>query len=104
MCAWNFWSKREREFETYVQALEKVRERLGRLCHLKLIETEQYDRSKLVISVQNSTLSSRELSKILREKYHLEMEMTAGNYILAMTSVGDTPGRIGTVCKCIRGN
>lgn len=80
----------EREFETYVQALEKVRERLGRLCHLKLIETEQYDRSKLVISVQNSTLSSRELSKILREKYHLEMEMTAGNYILAMTSVGDT--------------
>ena len=91
MCAWNFWSKAGNgNFETYVQALEKVRERLGRLCHLKLIETEQYDRSKLVISVQNSTLSSRELSKILREKYHLEMEMTAGNYILAMTSVGDT--------------
>ena len=45
---------------------------------------------ELVISVQNSTLSSRELSKILREKYHLEMEMTAGDYILAMTSVGDT--------------
>ena len=80
----------QREFEKYVQVLEKVRERLGRLRRLKLIETEQYDRSKLVISVQNSELSSRELSEILREKYHLEMEMTAGNYILAMTSVGDT--------------
>lgn len=80
----------QREFEKYVQVLEKVRERLGRLRRLKLIETEQYDRSKLVISVQNSEVSSRELSEILREKYHLEMEMTAGNYILAMTSVGDT--------------
>ena len=73
-----------------MQELEKVRQRLKNLKMLKLIRTKQYDRSKLVISVKESQISSRELSQILREKYHLEMEMTAGDYILAMTSVGDT--------------
>ena len=86
-----FLEKRgQQEFETYVQELEKVRQRLKNLKMLKLIRTKQYDRSKLVISVKESQISSRELSQILREKYHLEMEMTAGDYILAMTSVGDT--------------
>lgn len=86
-----FLEKRgQQEFETYVQELEKVRQRLEKLKMLKLIRTKQYDRSKLVISVKESQISSRELSQILREKYHLEMEMTAGDYILAMTSVGDT--------------
>nr|WP_317379001.1 aminotransferase class V-fold PLP-dependent enzyme [uncultured Faecalimonas sp.] len=86
-----FLEKRgQQEFETYVQELEKVRQRLENLKMLKLIRTKQYDRSKLVISVKESQISSRELSQILREKYHLEMEMTAGDYILAMTSVGDT--------------
>ena len=45
---------------------------------------------KLVISVQNSTLSSRELSKILREKYHLEMEMCGADYVTAITTVMDS--------------
>lgn len=86
-----FLEKRgQQAFEIYVQELEKVRKRLERLKRLKLIRTKQYDRSKLVVSVKESQIASRELSKILREKYHLEMEMTAGDYILAMTSVGDT--------------
>ena len=86
-----FLEKRgQQEFEKYVRELKKVRERLKQLKMLKLIRTKQYDRSKLVISVKGSGISSRKLSDILREKYHLEMEMTAGDYILAMTSVGDT--------------
>lgn len=86
-----FLEKRgQQAFEIYVQELEKVRKRLERLKRLKLIRTKQYDRSKLVVSVKESQIASRELSKILRKKYHLEMEMTAGDYILAMTSVGDT--------------
>ena len=38
----------------------------------------------------DTELTSHELSRRLREEYQLEMEMTAGKYILAMTSVGDT--------------
>lgn len=37
-----------------------------------------------------SGLTGRELYDILREKYHLQMEMAAMDYVIAMTSVMDT--------------
>ena len=77
-------------FARYVVWLEETREKLKSLKCLKLIETEHYDRSKILISVADTELTSHELSRRLREEYQLEMEMTAGKYILAMTSVGDT--------------
>lgn len=49
-----------------------------------------YDRSKILVSVKDAGITSRELTNILRERYHLELEMTAGSYVLAMTSVADT--------------
>lgn len=55
------------------------------------MHTNRYDPSKLVISAGNTGLTGRDLSRILLEKYHLQMEMSAGGYALAMTSVGDTP-------------
>ena len=76
--------------QTYVDLLEETRKRLKGLRHLKLVETEMYDRSKLVISVKETNMTSRQLHDILLNKYHLQMEMTAGSYVLAMTSVGDT--------------
>ena len=57
---------------------------------MRLVETSHYDCSKFVISVRNTNISSRDLEKILRRKYHLQMEMAAGAYIIAMTSIGDT--------------
>lgn len=35
-------------------------------------------------------MTGRELYELLLEKYHLQMEMAAGGYVLAMTSPGDT--------------
>lgn len=35
-------------------------------------------------------MSSHELYEILLHRYHLQMEMLAGTYVLAMTTVGDT--------------
>lgn len=77
-------------FQPYVDLLKKVRDRLGRLQNLKLIETDCFDRSKIVISVKGTSISSRELYDTLLNRYHLQMEMTAGSYVLAMTSMGDT--------------
>lgn len=77
-------------FQKYTDLLEMTRQRLKGLTHLKLLETERYDKSKLVISVKGTNIGSRELHDILLKKYHLQMEMTAGSYVLAMTSVGDT--------------
>lgn len=82
--------KSEEIFVQYVDNLRNVRLELGKLKYLQLVETFVYDYSKIVISVKNANITSRELAKELRERYHLEIEMTAGNYILGMTSVGDS--------------
>lgn len=86
------WLEREGSngFETYVARLDALRTSLNGLCHLKVLTTENYDKSKIVISVDGTSMSSKELYYKLLNDYHLQMEMTAGTYVLAMTSVADT--------------
>lgn len=84
----------------YTECLDRTRGSLKGLKHLKLLETERYDRSKLLISVKGLRRKSiedgavpftgKELYRILLERYHLQMEMAAGSYIVAMTAPGDT--------------
>lgn len=81
----------EELFEPYVRRLAELRKSLGGLKCLRLLETECYDRSKLVISVNGCGMTGKELYGLLLEKYHLQMEMAAGTYVLAMTSVNDSP-------------
>lgn len=51
---------------------------------------KDFDRSKLVISVKDTDMDGNCLDNLLREKYRLEMEMAAGTYALALTSIADT--------------
>ena len=83
-------NRRKELFDPYVKMLEKMRGRLRQLKRLELVETENFDRSKIVISVRHADMSSKRLYRILLDEYHLQMEMVAGTYILAMTSIGDT--------------
>lgn len=48
-----------------------------------------WDDSKLVIFTGATGLLGQELHSILRKKYHIEMEMASGTYVLGMTSVMD---------------
>ena len=82
--------KCENAFELYVERLQKFREELKPLQHLQILRTEHYDISKVVISTANANITSPELADRLRKEYHLEMEMTGGTYVLAMTTVADT--------------
>lgn len=84
-------------FETYVKNLESKRVELKKLKHIRLMETEEFDRSKLVLSVKDTILKKDNrvfTGKMLYERllleYHLQMEMAAGSYVIAMTSIGDT--------------
>ena len=84
-------------FETYVKNLESKRGELKKLKHIRLMETEEFDRSKLVLSVKDTILKKENrvfTGKMLYERllleYHLQMEMAAGSYVIAMTSIGDT--------------
>lgn len=98
-------------FTQYVRRLERLRTDLKKsLQNLKLVEPEmrksqspteemwnpgtaglrKYDKSKILISTKRCSKTSEEIYKLLLEKYHLQMEMRAGSYILAMTSIADT--------------
>ncbi|WP_454971471.1 aminotransferase class I/II-fold pyridoxal phosphate-dependent enzyme [Dorea sp.] len=80
-------------FKEYAAHIDNLREELKKLKYLKIIRTEntdRYDRSKFVISVKHAPMSSHELYERLLHDYHLQMEMLAGTYVLAMTTVGDT--------------
>ena len=77
---------------------KKARVRLGKCKYIRLVTPEvcecqrvfDFDRSKILLSTVNSSLNGRQLHRILREEFHLEMEMEAENYVLALAAVGDT--------------
>ena len=97
--------QREEVFDRYVQMLDAARRNLKRMNNIKLFSTESYDRSKLVFSVKDTFLKNpggdtkefrgkakftgKMLYDLLLKKYHLQMEMAAGSYVLAMTGPGD---------------
>ena len=60
-------------WDRYAECLDRTRDSLKGLRHLKLLETERYDRSKLLISVKG-----------------LRRKNAAGSYVVAMTAPGDT--------------
>ncbi len=77
-------------FESYVEKLDKVRNTFLGLKNLQLVELDNYDRSKILISTRDTLLSGRKLYEILLDKYQLQMEMCGIDYVVAMTSIGDT--------------
>lgn len=102
-------------FEKYVYMLQDTRERLNQMKHLKMWECPCYDRSKILISTADSEVQGEEIKKYtgkqlyneLREKYFLQLEMSAPNYAIAMTSPGDTEAgmcRLTAALKEIDGN
>lgn len=60
--------------------------------HLKLLPAESClcDPSKLVISTQGTDINGPQLQQLLRDEHHIELEMAAGHYAIAMTGIGDT--------------
>lgn len=58
------------------------------LKHLRLVHTD--DPSKLVISTRAANITGPELMARLREGFHVELEMAAADYAIAMTGMGDT--------------
>ena len=105
--------KLEREgdemFQVFTDNLEKARERLGKCKYIRLVTPQacecqrvfDFDRSKLLLSTVDSSLNGRQLHQILREEFHLEMEMEAENYVLALAAVGDTAEGFERLCEAV---
>lgn len=89
----------EELFRLWQGARERFHERVRGLTRLRVLcygrdSREQhplmfgFDRSKLVISTRGTDLSGTELMECLRRQYHIELEMAAGDYAIAMTGLG----------------
>lgn len=84
----------------YEKRLEHFMERMEGLQVLEVLDREicgkyrtvaGWDPSKIVVSTMCAEdFHGEELAETLRRKYHLEMEMTAPEYVIAMTSLMDT--------------
>ena len=74
-------------FDKYVEMLQKTRRELEGLRRLHLVTGQEkelfcfgYDRSKIVISLENTEWSGEDLARRLRKDYRLELEMSAPGY------------------------
>lgn len=54
----------------------------------------RFDSSKIVISARGTNIGGPELQWMLRERFHIELEMAAGHYAIAMTGIGDTEASV----------
>ena len=104
------------EMIRYEKRLERFMERMEGLQVLEVLDREicgkyrtvaGWDPSKIVVSTMRAEdFHGEELAETLRRKYHLEMEMTAPEYVIAMTSLMDTEEgfeRLGTALLEIDG-
>lgn len=88
------------EMVRYEERLEHFMKRMEGLQVLEVLDREicrkyrtvaGWDPSKIVVSTMCAEdFHGEELAETLRRKYHLEMEMTAPEYVIAMTSLMDT--------------
>ena len=86
-------------FDEYTKRLRCCRERLEGLKNLHLLRKGEItglgfvydlDESKMVVSTANTSIDGAKLHETLLERYHLQMEMAASQYVIALTSVMDT--------------
>lgn len=86
------WLEQEgpEQFERYKRQVCELRKRLANMKQLFLYEPKMdFDWGKLVICTRNT--AGREIYDRLREDFGLQMEMASAGYVLAMTTVGDSP-------------
>ncbi len=79
------YNKRLEKFYEETKSLEKLKI-LGNIVVDKLV----YDKGKIVVITNETNITGKELANILRNKYKIEVEMSAINYIIAMTSICDS--------------
>lgn len=97
-------------FEGFSERLEKFYESVRDLRHLHVVNQKdlegkncfRFDPSKLILSVKCCNINGHILAEKLREDYHLEMEMEASAYALALTSVMDTEEGFQRLSRALR--
>lgn len=90
--------KGQAQMEEYLIHLKSFYQQAESLKHLKIFDKSSqnpetcfdHDLSKILISVGDSDLTGQKLYHKLLNTYHLQMEMCAGHYVTALSSLMDT--------------
>lgn len=89
----------QKSFYEKVQSLQKIK-----IANEDIIgnsSIKDFDSTKIVISVKNMQITGQEIYDILREKYHLQMEMAASNYVIGITTVMDKEQGFNRLAKAL---
>lgn len=102
------WNEALTEFYKGVRLLQHIRvvggnETTGREDVAKATQAAVYDRdpSKLILMTKGTDLTGPELMEKLRTEYHIELEMAAEQYGLAMTGAGDTKSSLARLLQAL---
>lgn len=90
-------------FAAFALHYRKLLTDLASCRHLRFLPLEQkkQDIGKLLISTKMAGISGKELYDTLLKKYHLQLEMAAETYALAMFSVNDTEEGYRRICDAL---
>lgn len=85
-------------FEDYYKRLMEFYSKLESLKGLSILDRKligragvyDFDISKIIVSLGKTRLTGHKLHHMLRERFHIMMEMESPDYVLAMTSICDT--------------
>ena len=76
----------EKDFALYE---ENLRDIYNKLESLRNLYVKMRDASKIVVCTERSGISGKECYRLLREKYNIQPEMSAPEYVILMTGVWD---------------
>lgn len=77
-------------WKKYYTIVSDFREKCEALKNLYLWQADcRYDSGKIVIATDRADINGHQLMSLLRDRYHLELEMESAEYVLAMTSCCD---------------
>lgn len=83
-----------KRLDVLLQRRRRLLQRLEQCIHIKAMDADvlkiEIDPCKLVIYAADGFITGQELYDILRDKYHLQLEMAAGSYVVAIITLMDT--------------
>ncbi len=83
-------SRGENLFRLQSDRLDDLYRSTDILEHLSVFRRDDHDKSKIIISCKNASISGFELKKLLLSRYKIECEMAMPNFVLALSTVADT--------------
>lgn len=81
---------KEELFNCFLTLWKDMIDRLGECKCIHILQDCNLDIGKLIITDFSGNYSGKQLYEVLLNRYHLQMEMASGNYVLAMFTISDT--------------